>query len=121
MRTVLIVEDHAEIRELIRITLEFDDYRIVEAGTGVAGLRAAELHRPALILTDVMMPDGMDGVALCRRVRAHPDLHDTKLIILSAKTQDADRAAGLEAGADAYLTKPFSPLELLDVIQRVLR
>ncbi len=120
MHTVVIVEDHDEIRELIRTTLEFDDYRIFEANTGLSGLRVAEQHRPSLILTDVMMPDGMDGIELCRRVRAHPDLRDTKIVILSAKTQEADRAAGLSAGANAYLTKPFSPLELLDVIQRVL-
>lgn len=121
MRSVLIVEDQLEIRELIRITLEFDNYKIEEAATGPEGLAQAFDMKPDLMLLDVMMPGGMDGVEVCKRVRANPALRKTKIIMLSAKSQATDRAAGKTAGADEYLTKPFSPLELAEVIQRVLR
>ncbi len=121
MRSVLIVEDQPEIRELIRITLEFDSYKIDEAGTGPEGLEKAGAMKPDLMLLDVMMPGGLDGVEVCKRVRANPALRKTKIIMLSAKSQSSDRAAGKAAGADEYLTKPFSPLELMEVIHRVLR
>lgn len=121
MRSVLIVEDQPEIRELIRITLEFDDYKIEEAGTGPEGLTKAQSFKPDLVLLDVMMPGGMDGVAVCKCIRAEPGLKKTKVIMLSGKSQASDLAAGKAAGADAYLTKPFSPLELMEVIHRVLR
>ncbi len=121
MRSVLIVEDQPEIRELIRITLEFDNYKIDEAGTGPEGLEKAWSMKPDLMLLDVMMPGGLDGVEVCKRVRANPALRKTKIIMLSAKSQSSDRAAGKAAGADEYLTKPFSPLELMEVIHRVLR
>lgn len=120
MRKILIVEDQPEIRELIRITLEFDDYTIYEAGTGADGLALAERHRPDLLLLDVMMPGGMDGIEVCRRVRANTNLRRSKIIMLSAKSQAGDKSAGLGAGADTYLTKPFSPVELMNVIKRVL-
>ncbi len=121
MRSILIVEDQLEIRELIRITLEFDDYKIDEASTGPEGLAKAIDLKPDLMLLDVMMPGGMDGVEVCKKVKANPALRKTKIIMLSAKSQAADRATGKSAGADEYLTKPFSPLELMTVIQRVLR
>jgi DNA-binding response OmpR family regulator len=121
MRSVLIVEDQPEIRELIRITLEFDNYQIDEAGTGPEGLEKAAAMKPDLMLLDVMMPGGIDGVEVCKRIRANPALRKTKIIMLSAKSQSTDRAAGKSAGADEYLTKPFSPLELMEVIHRVLR
>ncbi|MCZ8235541.1 MAG: response regulator [Inhella sp.] len=121
MKTVLIVEDQAEIRELIRVTLEFDRFDLHEAASGAEGLAAAERLKPDLVMLDVVMPGGLDGVEVCKRIRAHPDLGHTRVVMLSAKSQAADLSAGKDAGADAYLTKPFSPLELMDVVQRVLR
>ncbi len=120
MRKILIVEDQPEIRELIRLTLEFDDYEIFEAGTGAAALAIAEKQRPDLVLLDVMMPGGMDGVEVCRRIKADANLRRIKVVMLSAKSQANDKTAGLNAGADTYLTKPFSPVELMTTINRVI-
>ena len=120
MRRVLIVEDQADIRKLIRMTLEFEPYEIHEASNGSEGLqRAAEL-RPDLILLDVMMPGELDGLQVCARVRALPALQATRVVLLTARGQTQDRAAGQQAGADAYLTKPFSALQLVETIERLM-
>lgn len=120
MKKVLIVEDQEDILEVIRITLELDNFELHTATDGEAGLRMAAQIKPDLILSDVMMPR-MDGLQLCKRVRADPALRRTKLILLSARAQAEDRRAGQAAGADAYLTKPYSPLQLLETVQQVLR
>lgn len=121
MKKVLIVEDQAEIRELIRITLEFENYDIHEAPDGPTGLAQAQSLKPDLVMLDVMMPGGIDGVEVCKRIKADPALRRTKIVMLSAKGQQADKAAGLSAGADEYLVKPFSPLTLMEVVSKVLR
>jgi CheY-like chemotaxis protein len=121
MKKILIVEDQPEIRELIRLTLEFEDYEIAEAANGDAALQKLPNYQPNLVLLDVMMPGGIDGVELCRRIKSDPGLRRIKVIMLTAKSQAADRNAGLSAGADDYLVKPFSPLELMKTIMRVLR
>ncbi|MFN6985070.1 MAG: response regulator transcription factor [Rhizobium oryzihabitans] len=121
MKTILIVEDQAEIRELIRLTLAFDGYDLHEAESGAQGLALAERLQPDLVMLDVMLPGGMDGVALCRALRSHPALSATPVVMLSAKSQPSDVQAGRDAGAQAYLTKPFSPLELMDVVHQALR
>ncbi len=120
MKKVLIVEDQEDILEVIRITLELDNFELHAASDGEDGLRMAALIKPDLILSDVMMPR-MDGLQLCKRIRADPALRRTKLILLSARAQAEDRRAGLAAGADAYLTKPYSPLQLLEAVQQTLR
>lgn len=120
MKKVLIVEDQADIRELIRVTLEFEHYEIHEAANGTDGLTAAQRLKPDLILLDVMMPGGLDGIEVCKRVRASADLRRTKVVMLTAKTQPADRAAGLAAGADEYLLKPFSPLDLTKLVAKMI-
>lgn len=120
MKRVLIVEDQEDIRELIRVTLEFEDFDIHEAEDGVRGLAAAQRLSPDLILLDVMMPGGMDGLQVCRAVRADPRLKRCKVVLLTGRTQTSDRQAGASAGADEYLVKPFSPLELLNVVQRLI-
>ena len=114
------MEDQADIRELIRVTLEFENFEIHEAANGADGLAAAEKHKPDLILLDVMMPGGMDGLEVCRRARANSALRRTKIVMLTAKGQQADRAAGVAAGADEYLLKPFSPLDLLKLVGRMV-
>ena len=115
---VLIVEDHADIRRLIRMTLELEDCRIHEAATVEAGLASIGEQVPDLVLLDVMMPGALDGLDLCRAIKAHPAMQHVKVVVLSALGGSADRAAGLSAGADAYLVKPFSPMELLALVER---
>ncbi len=120
MKRVLIVEDQADIRKLIRMTLEFEPYEIHEAADGVDGLRRATELRPDLILLDVMMPGELDGLQVCARVRANPELKNTRVVLLTARGQNQDRDAGQQAGADEYLIKPFSPLQLIETIERLM-
>lgn len=120
MKKILIVEDQDEIRELIRVTLEFDDYEIDEAPNGAIGLSKAASFKPDLILLDVMMPGGLNGLQVCEKVKADPVLRGSKVILLTARGQESDRQAGLKAGADEYLIKPFSPMDLMRVIDTVL-
>lgn len=120
MKRVLIVEDQADIRELIRMTLEMEDLEIHEATTGQQGLEAAQRLQPQLVLLDVMMPGGIDGYEVCRRVRADARHKRTRIVMLTARDSAADRATGLRAGATDYLAKPFSPRQLLQVVNKVL-
>lgn len=119
MKRVLIVEDQADIRELIRLTLEMEELEIHEAGTGQQGLEAAQRLQPQLVLLDVMMPGGLDGFQVCERIRADARLKKTKIVLLTARTQPEDRARGMKSGANEFLTKPFSPRELLSVVGRL--
>lgn len=120
MKRVLIVEDQADIRKLIRMTLEFEPYEIHEAANGTDGLQMAITVQPDLILLDVMMPGDLDGLQVCARVRALPALQATRVVLLTARGQTQDRDAGQEAGADEYLIKPFSPLQLIETIERLM-
>ena len=120
MKRVLIVEDQADIRKLIRMTLEFEPYEIHEAADGTEGLRLADQVKPDLILLDVMMPGEFDGLQVCTRIRANPSLRDTPVVLLTARGESQDRDAGEQAGADQYLIKPFSPLQLIETIERLL-
>lgn len=118
MQRILIVEDQAEIRELIRLTLEGGDWEVHEAVDGASGLELALRVRPDVVLLDVMMPGGLDGVAVCERLRADSATRRARVVMLTAMGRNEDRERGLRAGADAYLTKPFSPRNLLQVIER---
>ena len=120
MKRVLIVEDQADIRKLIRMTLEFEPYEIHEAANGVNGLQLAGEVVPDLILLDVMMPGEIDGLQVCARVRTNPELRATRVVLLTARGQTQDREAGQQAGADEYLIKPFSPLQLIETIERLM-
>ena len=119
MPTVLIVDDEPAILELVRFTLGDDQVRILEASDGPAALEIARAERPELILLDVRMPH-LDGVEVCRRLRAEAALAPTRIVMLTAADQEADRARGLAAGADEYLSKPFSPLALLTLVRSIL-
>ena len=116
MKKILIVEDHADIRRLIRMTLEFVDCEIHEAADAPTGWDMARSLAPDLILLDVMMPGALNGLDLCRAVRADARLRQTHMVVLSARGGSADREAGLQAGANAYLVKPFSPAQLLGLL-----
>ena len=120
MKRVLIVEDQADIRKLIRMTLEFEDYEIHEASDGASGLRMARHLKPDLMLLDVMMPGEMDGLQVCQALKSDPELKGIKVVLLTARGQARDREVGREAGADEYLVKPFSPLQLIETIERLL-
>jgi DNA-binding response OmpR family regulator len=119
MSTVLIAEDEASVRWLIRMTLDTGGFEIVEVEDGYAAVDAVARKRPALMFLDWTMP-GMSGLEVCRAVRACRSGLDTKIVMLTARTDDQDRVEALEAGADDYMTKPFSPLQLLDKVNEVL-
>jgi DNA-binding response OmpR family regulator len=116
MKQVLIVEDHADIRRLIRMTLEFEACDIHEAADAGSGIALAQRLRPDVVLADVMMPGTQNGLDLCRAIKSDPTLHGVTVVMLSARGSSADREAGLQAGADAYLVKPFSPMQLLGLL-----
>jgi len=121
MNKVLIVEDHADIRRLIRMTLEFEECEILEASSGETGLALAASELPDLVLLDVMMPGTMDGLEVCRRLKAAPGLAHIRVVMLSACGTAADVQKGTEAGADAYVVKPFSPLLLTSLVEGFVR
>mgnify|MGYP001558011638 CR=1 FL=1 len=117
--TVLTIEDQADIRHLIRMTLEFAGFEVIEAGDGAQGLALARSRRPDLILLDVMMP-GISGLEVGKALAADPALSRIPVVMLTALAQDSDAAAGREAGARAYLAKPFSPIALLALVQGLI-
>ena len=111
-KKILIVEDEANIRELLRLYLEREGYAVIEAENGVEGIKLWKSEKPDMLLLDVMMPV-MDGWAVCKEIRAESDV---PIIMLTAKGETADRVSGLEMGADDYIVKP---LEMTEVIARV--
>lgn len=120
MKTILIVDDKTEVRELVEVTLRGGDYRILQAENGNQALEIARAEKPDLMLLDVMMPGGIDGFEVCERLKSDPATEGITIIMLTAKGQDVDRARGSEVKADGYYTKPFSPLELLQKVEEVL-
>ena len=120
MKRILIVDDQQEIRELVRMTLEIDGYEVHEADNGDNGLQLASRVAPDLVLLDLMMPGTLDGLGVCRRIRADAARRRTKVVMLSGRSEPADQKAGLEAGVDAYLSKPFSPRQLLQVVSQMV-
>jgi CheY-like chemotaxis protein len=115
-KKILLIEDIADIRRLIRMTIELDDIEIQEASDGPTGLAMARAGVPDVVILDVMMPGGMDGLEVCRRIRGEPALAGTKVLMLSARGSSHDIEQATAAGADAYLVKPFSPLQLIQVV-----
>jgi two-component system, OmpR family, response regulator ResD len=115
--TVLVVDDEPIVREVVVRYLEHEGYTTLEAGDGEHARILLEAHRPDLVVLDVMLP-GIDGLELCRWIRAKSDL---PVILLTARGEEADRIIGLELGADDYVTKPFSPRELAARVRTVLR
>ena len=114
-RLVLVVDDDDMIRRLLRTVLEADEIEVVEATDGDAALAALADLQPTVIVLDVMMP-GLDGVEVCRRI----DHRTAKVVMLTARDDPELERAATQAGADAFLTKPFSSIELLDLIERLL-
>lgn len=115
--TVLLIEDEHSIANVVRIALERDGYRVICVRTGEEGLAELARHPVSLVLLDIGLP-GIDGLEVCRRLRATSEL---PIIMLTARDEEADRVVGLELGADDYVSKPFSPRELAARVKAVLR
>ena len=120
LRTVLIADDESSIRLLVHATIESDDYSVVEAADGAEAWAKIQTLKPSLVLLDVQMP-GQTGLQVLRSIKADPGLAATRVILLTSKAQESDIEAGLIAGADFYLTKPFSPLDLLTRVEEALQ
>jgi two-component system, OmpR family, phosphate regulon response regulator PhoB len=120
MQRILIVEDERDIADLIGFNLQRAGYEVIKSHDGIEGTEVAMRERPDLILLDLMLP-GRDGFAVFRELRRDPRTASTPVIMLTARAQTEDRIQGLEAGADDYLTKPFSPKELMLRVQAILK
>jgi two-component system phosphate regulon response regulator PhoB len=118
--TVLVIDDERDLIELVRYNLDKEGFDVVAASDGTSGLEIATKHKPNLVVLDLMMP-GMDGLEVCRRMRSDERTRRIPVIMLTAKAAEADRIVGLEMGADDYVTKPFSPRELIARVKAVLR
>lgn len=117
--TVLIADDEPSVRMLVQATIDPDGYNVIEATDGNEAWALILEHRPSLVLLDVRMP-GRTGLDILRAIRSEPNLIGTKVILLTASAQESEINAGLVAGADFYLTKPFSPRDLLSRVDEAL-
>jgi len=115
--TIVVVDDEPNIADLVDLYLAREGFRVLKTETGEAGLRAVKDHRPRLVVLDVGLPD-VDGLEVCKRLRATSQI---PVIFLTARDSEVDRVLGLELGGDDYLTKPFSPAELVARVKAVLR
>ncbi|NMC53026.1 MAG: response regulator [Chloroflexi bacterium] len=118
-KKILIAEDEADIRALIEFTLKFAGFDVISARNGLEALEAAQAELPDLILLDVRMPQ-MTGYEACEAIKSDPDIRHIPVVFLSAKGQEKEILAGLEAGATEYLLKPFAPDELARRITELL-
>ena len=121
-QTIVVIEDDAQIRRVVEGYLQQAGYRVFAAADGVAGLALVRRERPALLVLDLMLP-GLDGWEMTRRLRSgdHPALAGLYIVMLTARVEETERVVGLEIGADDYVTKPFSPRELVARVRAALR
>ncbi len=119
MLTILIADDEPHVIDLIRLTLEDERIAVIDALDGATALAHAEARRPELIFLDINLPD-MSGLEVCARLRSDPRFVATKIVMLTAAAQESDIARGLAAGANHYLTKPFSPVRLISLVETVV-
>jgi CheY-like chemotaxis protein len=120
MKKILIIDDHAQTRQLVKWALAESEFQLYEASNGDSGLQIAEHVKPDLILLDVVMPGELDGFKVCEQLRATPSLDGVKVVLLSANDEPKDRERGQQAGANAYLAKPFKPAALRGVVAKLL-
>lgn len=118
-KKILIVDDEPHILRSLGFVLERAGYRVMVARSGAEGLGLIERQHPDLVFLDIMMPQ-LDGYEVCRRIRSSDALSGTYVILLTAKGQETDRQKGLEAGADEYMTKPFSPSRAVERVRAAL-
>ncbi len=120
MARILVIEDEADLREVLQYNLTKEGHRVTLVSTGAEGLRATRELQPELVLLDLMLPD-MSGTAVCKTLKKDPVTRDVRVIMVTAKGEEIDRVVGFELGADDYVVKPFSVRELLLRIGAVLR
>lgn len=120
MKTILIIDDEDDIRAILTYNLEKENYRVLNASNGKDGIELAQQHTPDLVLLDVMMPE-MDGIEVCEFLRAAPKTENISICFLTARSEDYSQIAGLEAGADDYVSKPIKPKVLVSRIKAILR
>ena len=116
---VLVVEDDPVILRLLEVNFELEGFEVLSAHDGAEGIEMARDQRPDLVISDIMMPN-LSGIELVEQLKGDAETASIPIILLSAKAQSADVKAGMEAGADDYITKPFEPLELVDRVQALL-
>jgi two-component system phosphate regulon response regulator PhoB len=119
LATVLVADDEPSMRLLLHATIESDDYKVVEASDGDEAWALIQQLTPALVLLDVQMP-GLTGLEILSLIKGDPNLTSTRVILLTAKALSTDVEAGMKAGADFYLSKPFSPIDLLARVEEAL-
>jgi DNA-binding response OmpR family regulator len=119
MKPVLVVEDEKDIVDLIEYHLKQSGFSVIKALDGPSGLELARKEKPSLIILDLMLP-GMDGKDICRALKSNPSTQSIPILMLTAKTEEIDRLIGFELGADDYVTKPFSPRELVLRVKAIL-
>jgi two-component system, OmpR family, phosphate regulon response regulator PhoB len=119
MRKILLADDQEALRLLLQAILEDGDYQLLEAQSGPEALALARVEKPALVVMDWMMP-GMSGVDVAKALKTDPATREIPIILLTARNRAEDRQAGLAAGVSEYISKPFSPLELIDAVERLL-
>jgi len=119
-KKILIVDDQVEIRNLVEVILGEEDHQILQAESGEKAIEIAKVEKLDLIIMDIMMPGGMDGLETTRILKNDPEAKDCAIIMLTVKGQHDDREKGFEAGADDYFSKPFSPLELMKKVEEVV-
>jgi CheY-like chemotaxis protein len=121
VKKILIVDDQPEVRELVEVTLSIGVYQIKQASSGDEALAMARADPPDLVLLDVMMPNStIDGFEVCRRIKSDPAFAATVVVMVTARGQEQDLEIGRLVGADGYFTKPFSPLQLMNMVEEVL-
>lgn len=118
MKKILVADDELSLRYLIVETLELEDYDVYQAEDGEEAVKLALEIKPEIMILDLMMPK-LDGYGVLDRLQKEDKINEMKIIMLTAKAQKEDKERGISNGADVFLTKPFSPLELLDVIDRL--
>ncbi|MBI4455848.1 MAG: response regulator [Acidobacteria bacterium] len=120
MRKILIIEDEKDIVELVRYNLEREGYQVAAVGDGITGLAELRKSLPDLLLLDLMLPK-LSGLEVCKEIRRNPRMNRLPVLMLTARNEEVDRVLGLELGADDYVTKPFSPRELMARVKALLR
>ena len=118
--SILVVEDEEDILDLISYNLKQARFSVIAVESGEEALEVASEEKFSLVLLDLMLP-GIDGLEVCRLLRAKPETKNIPVLMLTARTEEVDRIVGLELGADDYLTKPFSPRELIQRVRAILR
>jgi two-component system phosphate regulon response regulator PhoB len=120
LKKILIIEDQPDIRRLLKMTMDFSNYEVHEASEADSGFGMVKAIKPDLILLDIMMPGEVNGLQLCTMLKSSESFQHIPIVLLTARGQLVDRQAGLAAGANEYLVKPFSPIKLIETVESLL-